>query len=352
MFEVVGNTHMHTPYSDGAKWHAEIAQDAINAGLDFIVVTDHNVWIDEIEGYYENEAGRVLLISGEEVHNPRRRPQANHFLAIGAEKELSQYAADPQKLIDETRSAGGFGFLAHPFDRDAPHFNESNLGWQDWDIDGYTGLEIWNYMSNFKSHLDNRLKALRVATNPERYIVGPLPETLAKWDELLAQGKRIVAIGGSDAHAFKYNSGPLHLELFPYEFLFRAVNMHLLLREELNGNMQRDKRLIIEALGMGKSWVGYDMAYSSKGFRFTGQGRTKGIMGDEIKLDTGVTLQVIAPTRCDIRMLLNGQAVAEITNGVNLTYIPLEPGAYRVECTIKYQKKKRGWIYSNPIYLL
>ena len=59
MFEVSGNAHMHTPYSDGIKWHKEIAADAIKAGLDFIIVTDHNVWVDEIEGYFENEQGKV-----------------------------------------------------------------------------------------------------------------------------------------------------------------------------------------------------------------------------------------------------------------------------------------------------
>ena len=64
---------MHTPYSDGANWHAEIADEAMPAGLDFIIVTDHNPWVDGLEGYYENEHGRVLLV-GEEVHDMRRDP--------------------------------------------------------------------------------------------------------------------------------------------------------------------------------------------------------------------------------------------------------------------------------------
>ena len=103
MIEVVGNLHMHTPYSDGAKWHAEIAEEAINAGLDFIVVTDHNVWVDGLEGYYYNDRGKVLLLVGEEVHNPRRKPQVSHFLVFGAEKEMALHAHDVQQLIDETK---------------------------------------------------------------------------------------------------------------------------------------------------------------------------------------------------------------------------------------------------------
>lgn len=351
MFEAAGNLHMHTPYSDGAKWHSEIAEEAIRAGLDFIVVTDHNIWVDGLEGYYTNDDGRVLLLVGEEVHNPRRQPQANHFLAIGADKELSQHAYDPQTLIDATRAAGGYGFLAHPFDPDAPNFNEGSLGWQNWDIDGYTGLEIWNYMSSFKGHLSNRFRAFRAALNPERFINGPQPETLVKWDELLRDGKRVTAIGNSDAHAFKYKIGPLSLVIFPYEFLFKAVNTHILLNEELNGDPKHDKELVLEAIGRGNAWVGYDMAQSTKGFRFSGQGKSKGIMGDSVKLDIGATLQVKTPAKCSIRLLRNGETVAECFGEENLTYIPVEPGAFRVECKIDYLGKKRGWIYSNPIYL-
>ena len=87
MFEITGNLHIHTPYSDGAKWHAEIAEEAVAAGLDFIIVTDHNIWVDGVEGYYQCGDDKVLLLVGEEVHNPRRDPQASHFLVFGADRQ-------------------------------------------------------------------------------------------------------------------------------------------------------------------------------------------------------------------------------------------------------------------------
>lgn len=351
MYDYAGNAHMHTLYSDGSKWHAEIAQEAIQAALDFVIVTDHNIWVDGLEGYYENDHGRVLLLVGEEIHNVRRHPQASHFLAYGAERELSPFAHDPQRLIDETTAAGGFSFLAHPFDPPAAAFDEDSLGWQDWDIDGFTGLEIWNYMSNFKGHLTSRFRAVQAALNPAKFITGPEPRTLAKWDELLKQGKRVAAVGNSDAHALSYAMGPISRIVFPYEFLFRAVNTHVLLPEELNGDVDRDKRLILNAIGRGNSWIGYDLPHPTGGFRFTGQSASRGVMGDTIKLDTGATLQVIAPSKCHIRLLHDGAIVAEIENESNLTHIPTEPGAYRVECSILYLNQERSWIYSNPIYL-
>lgn len=365
MHELVGNMHIHTPYSDGEKWHKEIAEDAIRAGLDFIVVTDHNVWVHGVEGYVETDNGRVLLLTGEEVHDMRRQPQANHFLAYGAGKELAPHAHNPQELIDATNEAGGHGFLAHPFERDLHLFDGGDLGWKCWDVEGFRGLEIWNYMSSFKNEVSRaldsgiwrngllaRLKIVRMALNPERYMMGPESETLQKWDELLSQGRRVAAVGNSDAHGTIMTMGPITRTIFPYEFLFRAVNTHVLTPEPLSGELEADRQMIVEAIAAGRSWVGYDMAHPTRGFRFSGQGINKGTMGDEIKLGAGATLQALAPVRADIRLIHHGQTVAEVHHEQNLTHMPIEPGAYRVECHIPYEGHKRGWIYSNPIYLV
>ena len=364
MFEAVGNMHMHTPYSDGEKWHAEIAEDAIAAGLDFVIVTDHNVWVDGVEGYYENENGRVLLLTSEEVHNTRRRPQASHFLAYGARRELSCYAANPQELIDEVKASGGYGFLAHPHEKDLPLLKFEDLGWHDWEIKGFTGLEIWNYMSSFKNQLalavervPFRLKPLailallRVAFHPERYITGPEPETLALWDQLLAEGKQVHAIGNSDAHGTPVHLGPLKRIIYPYDYLFRAVNTHILTPKPLSGDLTQDRHMIYQAIGSGHAWVAYDLPHPTKGFRFTGQGINKGSMGDRVQLDAGATLQAKTPVPANIRLIRHGEVVAAIENKTHLTYIPVEEGAYRVECTLPFEGKERGWIYSNPIYL-
>src|SRR5690606_17008415 len=109
----------------------------------------------------------------------------SHFLAYGARKELASYAADPQSLIDRTLEAGGYGFLAHPHEDDLPLINQPDLGWHDWNIEGFSGLEIWHYMSVFKNTVAKRLEelrwknkvlsylvALRMTLRPERYMSG------------------------------------------------------------------------------------------------------------------------------------------------------------------------------------
>ena len=364
MHEYVVNLHMHTRYSDGYGLHKDIAKAALEAGIDVVIVTDHNVWVDGVEGYYENGNGRVLLLTSEEIHNTRRRPQASHLLAYGARRELSCYAADPQRLIDEVNASGGFGFLAHPHEKDLPLLKFDDLGWHDWEIDGYTGLEIWNYMSSFKNQLATavektpfRLKPLailallRVAFHPEKYITGPEPETLAFWDQLLAQGKQVHAIGNSDAHGTPVRLGPLKRIIYPYDYLFRAVNTHILMPKPFSGDLAQDRRMIYQAIGSGHAWVAYDLPHPTKGFRFTGQGINKGSMGDKVRLDAGATLQVKTPVPANIRLIRHGEVVAAIQNKTHLTYIPVDEGAYRVECTLPFEGKERGWIYSNPIYL-
>lgn len=364
MVEIAGNMHIHTLYSDGHQWHDAVAEAAINAGLDFIIVTDHNVWVRGVEGYYQRVNGRVLLLTGEEVHNVRRQPQASHMLIYGAGKELAPLAADPQALIDETLTGGGYCFLAHPHERDLPLIDSPDLGWHDWDIEGFSGLEIWNYMSSVKNAVAARLDelpirskifsslvGLRMALRPERTVIGPEAETLALWDGFLARGMRVAAVGNADAHAVPMRLGPIEREIYPYEFLFRAVNTHLVLPRELTGDVEHDRALILRAIGRGNSWIGYDMPHPTQGFRFTVQGERRGYMGDEMVLGSGAVLQISAPARCRIRLIRHGAVVAQADQVTNLTYAPSEPGAYRVECLIPYLGRERGWIYSNPIYL-
>ncbi|MCA9970167.1 MAG: hypothetical protein KC425_08125, partial [Anaerolineales bacterium] len=202
-----------------------------------------------------------------------------------------------------------------------------------------------------QSTLLAKLTAVYLAYNPEKFITKPNDATLALWDELLAAGRRVVAVGNSDAHGTPMQLGPFKRIMYPYDFLFQAVNTHLLLTEPLNGDLVHDKRLVLRAIGRGHSWVGYDMAHPTRGFRFSGQGTNKGRIGDTIQLDVGATLQVKTPQKAHIRLVHNGRTVAETDNETHLTHIPVDEGAYRVECRVPYQGAERGWIYSNPIYL-
>ena len=336
--------HMHTPYSDGEGSHDEIAQAAETAGLDFIAVTDHNVWVDDIQGYHHN----VLMLIGEEVHHTRRQPQACHALIYGAEGEMYGYAAQPQKLIDQTRKRGGLMFIAHPFDYPLKFAHEPGLPWVDWDVEGYTGIEIWNYMSEFKRRLPIKLLAVYYVFHPEKAIRGPFPESLKLWDDLLLSGKHVVGFGGADAHATPMAFGPWKRVVLPYEYLFRCVNTHLMIDEPLTGKVDRDKRAIYKALQDGRGWVGYDLIGSTKGFKFSARsGALHATIGDEIKRAGAITLEAHTPLPARIQIVKAGKGVVGRSAGTSLKFTTAEAGIFRIEA----YRSGKGWIFSNPIYV-
>ena len=87
-------------------------------------------------------------------------------LIFGAERELAHLANDPQQLIDSVQEAGGLAFIAHPVDPPSETFGEADLSWVDWDVRGFTGIELWNAMSEFKSLLTSKVSAIYYAFNP------------------------------------------------------------------------------------------------------------------------------------------------------------------------------------------
>lgn len=360
MHEIVINLHMHTRYSDGSGTHKDIAKAALQAGLDAVIVTDHNVLVQGVEGYYRTPPDlasprlptRVLLLVGQEVHDQDRDPQKNHLLVFNANRDLSTLADDPQRLINGVRNAGGLSFIAHPNDPEAPAFNEVDISWVDWDVQNYTGIELWNGLSELKTVVPTKIHGLFYALFPQFIGHQPIPETLQRWDDLLANGRPIVAIGGSDAHALHMHMGPIHRVIFPYDFHFKTVNTHVFIPEPLTGDVPIDKRMIYDALAAGHCFVAYDLPGSTRGFTFKARGlESSGIMGDTFPVKGGVTLQAHLPIRAEIHLIKDGKRLSVWKNSQVCTHIVTEPGVYRVEVYRNFLGKKRGWIYSNPIYV-
>jgi hypothetical protein len=360
MHEIIVNLHMHTVYSDGTGTHKDIADAAIKAGLDAVIVTDHNVLVQGLEGYYRIgrnpstplRKSRVLLLVGQEVHDQDRVPQKNHLLVFNANRDVSTLADDPQALINGVNDAGGLSFIAHPRDPEAPAFGETDISWEAWDVHGYTGIELWNGLSELKTLVPTKLHGAFYAFFPQLIGHHPIIDVLQHWDDLLANGQRVVAIGGSDAHALHMHMGPLHRVIFPYDLHFRTVNTHVLIPEPLTGDVPTDKKMIYDALAAGRCFVGYDLPGPTRGFTFKGRGlESSVIMGEEISAKRGVTLQAHLPSPAEIRLIKDGKTIGIWKDSQACAYTATEPGTYRVEAWRNYLGAKRGWIFSNPIYV-
>jgi hypothetical protein len=342
----VGSIHLHTTASDGAATHDEVALIASRAGLDFLIVTDHNALTPGVEGWREE----CLLLVGEEIHDTTREPEANHYLAFDIEKHVPGDYSTSQEVIDAVNAQGGFGFIAHPFEHSPLFTKEPELPWVDWEATGYTGLEIWNYMSEFKSYLRNSRRALPLVLFPGIAITGPFPKTLAKWDELLSR-RRTPAIAGTDVHGNTYNLGPLRRAILPYEHCFRALRTHIVTPQPFLRDLEHDRALVYQALRKGSCFVAYDAIGDSRGFRFTASsGESTTGMGGEISLLDHVEVEITSPVKAELRLLKDGQVVAR-ERGKRLRYQAQEAGVYRVEARRWHLFKSRGWVFTNPIYV-
>ncbi len=345
--------HIHTFYSDGNASHQTLLEIAEKAGLDGIITTDHNIWLEGLEGYYGEGKKKTMLLVGEEIHDRYLDPPGNHLLAINAKKELSPFAANPQRLIDQINRSGGLSFIAHPFEDELKKFDELAYNWRDWNIENFTGIELWNQMSEFKSRTTSLSSAIRNALFPSQMSLGPLEQTLALWDDLIEQHARpIIAIGGVDAHQIIKKLGPFTIKLYAYLHHFKSVTNHILTPKPLTGTFQEDRTSILHALSQGHSFIAYDLPAKTDGFRFSADNdEGRHIMGDQVKITGGLTFQIKLPQKTLCHLFKDGKVIKTWSDRDVCTHITKEPGVYRVETYIPYKGKLRGWIFSNPIYV-
>lgn len=173
-----GDLHTHTVASDGVLTLDELGHHALGHGLDFLAVTDHNqpVSADALPRI----PGLTFIPGIEWTHY---LGHAN-FTDVDAPYDGSFMANTPEEVAAHFASARERGALItinHPFDEGSPFtFDMNSLP--------FDCLEIWNgpmRMSNIHA--------------------------VGFWHSLLAAGRKIPAVGGSDYHRsqpFLFLGGP------------------------------------------------------------------------------------------------------------------------------------------------
>ncbi|HHX76855.1 MAG TPA: hypothetical protein GX697_00685 [Firmicutes bacterium] len=250
-------------------------------------------------------------------------------------------------------SKGGFSFLAHPFEIGSPIVKQgAAYPWRELPEKDFAGLEIWNFSSRWRDGVRNYpAAAMRYYLKLPGRALSPCPIALKKWDEI-ALNRRVAAVGGSDAHALHYYAGPLKAVLFPYEYLFHGVNMHIYLREALSSSFAAAKRQVYKALKEGNASVALDLFRPSKGFVAVLQtGDRQYLPGEEAPFVPGSVIFVrTPPSRSLIKIICNGREIHR-SRGPNLAFKVLRPGVFRCETWLQYRGRYRPWIYTNPFYI-
>jgi hypothetical protein len=345
MFEYVGALHIHSNFSDGSGEVRDIANFANESDLDFIVLTDHNTLRalhEGFEGWYD----KTLLLVGCEINDKENK---NHYLALGINEAIST-RIPAKEYVRKVKEAGGIGFLAHPHEKRNSMKEHPPYPWTEWDTDDFTGIEIWNHMSEWMEGLTEQNR-YNYFIHPLKSIFRPPQETIEVWDKL-SQTRRVVGVGGVDAHAHKVNLlGFFELEVFPYKVLFKSIRTHVLTEEAIiksskKAGIEKAKRIIYDTIKDGRCFVSNYYHGDAKGFKFYAElNNQRAEMGELIPLEKGLKLITDVPLdNVEIKLMCNGN-VLEISNSTHSEFNITQKGAYRVEIS----RNKNAWIFSNHI---
>ena len=247
VFKYTGAFHIHSLFSDGTGDIKTIAHAAKQAGLDWIIITDHNN-MSISEGIIDG----VTVIKGEEIS-----PAAsNHYLALGIDKCIMPLE-NLQDAVNAVKEAGGFGFAAHP-DESANRKNPYKpIKWIDKKIIP-DGIEIWNWFSAWADNYESRniFTQAYAYLFKNRLVKKPYRITLEWLDELNRRTEKIIpAIGGIDAHALKIKKYFLPLCIFPYKTIFKTILNEIILDKPLETDFQERKKQILNALKEGRNII-------------------------------------------------------------------------------------------------
>ncbi len=326
---VPGAMHIHTTRSDGAGTPEEVARAAAEAGLGFVVITDHNTdAARSIAGYRDG----VLVLVGAELSTHQ-----GHLLGLGMRPLAFPPAADARNALDDVHHLGGAAFAAHPT---SPR---GDLEWRGWALPGGWGLEVLNLDSQWRqASWPALLGGLAAYPFDPAYAIANVLDrpaaAIARWDALLRR-RDAAGLAGVDAHGFP-----------SYGSLFRALRNYVVLEAPLSGETARDAAAVHGALARGRSYMAVDAIAPAGGFFFHAvRGGGTWRMGDTVAPGPGLVLRAGGrlPRGARVELYRNGERIAARAGGVEAA--ARGPGAYRAE--VRVPGWDVPWVLSNPIYV-
>lgn len=361
-FDYRGVTNVHTQLSSGSGDITRVVQAAQSAGLDFLSITDLNLFDkpSSLAGYHAN---LLVMMDGEYSYLNSRllnigATTSRHLQGVGRSQVLFADLLSQDKKDEDI----GLLVLAHPL---KPHYR-----WEGEYPPGLDGMEVINLKSIWQEAWARNkwsflLSLVIYPFNEELALLrlfDPPDDELRLWDEL-SRSRPMVALAGADAEAKLIVGGTNSFLRFPtYETLFSLVRNHVLMKSELTGNASNDVEKLASALRQGQFYMSIDILGDPKGFNAvvkTKRGRVFPI-GAQIPHEDGLILEVTLPQKpkvpFDTVIYRNGERM--MTSNAQVTsYVMNGPGVYRVMVRviptfpIPDGKKWIPWIYTNNFYV-
>ncbi|MBJ6765166.1 CehA/McbA family metallohydrolase [Myxococcaceae bacterium JPH2] len=329
-----GAYHVHTTRSDGRGTPSEVARAAKAAGLDFVVLTDHNDFTPRTPEWIDG----VLMIPGVELSTT-----AGHLAALGLKRPLDGAKAwmPPDAAVSAVEAAGGMSVLAHPVQRRNPWRDEETAR-------RVPGFELYSADTFLRQALRSPVSRLLPAvgasfTHPVHGVmlmVAPEPEPMARFMDLSREKPRL-ALCAHDAHG-----------LPSYEHVFRAMAMALPPQDvprPLPKDASEAAERVVLALTGGNAVCAFRALGEPEGFALDGldSGGREARVGDVLT----VRLPERHPDTVEVRVWGDGR-LRDATS-VELT----GPGVVQVEVWVRapgrfFGSEWRPWIVPSPVRVL
>lgn len=331
-----GAFHVHTTRSDGRGTPEAVAAAAKAAGLDFVVLTDHNDFALRAPAYVQG----VLLVPGVEIST-----SDGHLVAFGMSRPLEGMRAwmPPGDAVRAVAAAGGTAVLAHPVQKRNPWKDEASAK-------VVPGFELYSADTFFRHAVRNPVSRLVPAVgaslaNPRHgvmLLVVPEPEPTARFLELSSERPR-VAFCAHDAHG-----------LPAYRAVFESLAMYLPPEQvpfPLPPDAKEAAEQVSRALGGGQSLCAFRALGEPGGFAL------EGLDAVRREAHVGETLTVRLPGLSDaesVQVRVWGSArLGADGRSVELT----EPGVAQVEVWVRapgrfFGTEWRPWLVPGPVRVL
>jgi hypothetical protein len=247
-----GAFHVHTKLSDGQGTVEQVAAAAKAAGLQFVVLTDHNDFAPREPVFMEG----VLMLQGVEISTPH-----GHLVAFGMQSPLDGAQAR-QEGVSAVEAAGGISVLAHPIQQKNP--------WRDPEgARRARGFELYSadtfLRDALRSPFSRLLPALGAYFGEPLHgliiLVNPQPASTQKLLELTRERPRL-ALCSHDAHGQPR-----------YRDVFRALAMYLppaALPEPLSQEPRVAASQVLRALSGGQALCVFRALGEPSGFALEG----------------------------------------------------------------------------------
>lgn len=355
-----GAFHVHSSFShDGGGTTDEIRRAAADAGLAFVLLSDHN----DLRAAPAATLAWPALVVAEEVSTT-----GGHVLAVGVTDEVRALGDAAGMSIDdaitEIERQNALPIIAHP--------SRHRAGWDRSGRERVRAIEIYNADEDWRDDgpLDVLGSLITYPIAPVRSLALLLDRparNLALWDSLLAE-RDVLGVGACDAHARVDLPWGGRLAFPGYWEAFCVVATEVWpwwpagSADSATVAAIDPSRYLLHCLEAGHACVVFRALGSGNGFVFQfRRGSEITMVGGRVALDAERGGRIVAVTpgghRAIVRVYKDGHLWREAEGPVMEERVT-EPGVYRCEVSQSrrmppfYTRKEFPWIISNAIRIV